>query len=117
MNTLLVPNGLVVLHHYVPGADHLQGVASVQADEGVRRHGAGAQQGGAKGGGEHAGTLDQTTVRTQSNLVKLHKRGRMLVASYEAIRFQRLDLFTADFSMLLLRGPLTRMSKRFSCRW
>ena len=33
-------------------------------------------------------------MRTQSNLVKLHKRGRMLVASYEAIRFQRLDLFS-----------------------
>ena len=39
-------------------------------------------------------SIPQTTVRTQSNLVKLHKRGRMLVASYEAIRFQRLDLFS-----------------------
>ena len=38
--------------------------------------------------------LPQTTVRTQSNLVQLHKRGRMLVASYEAIRHQRLDLFS-----------------------
>mgnify|MGYP007107930869 CR=1 FL=1 len=28
-----------------------------------------------------------------NNLVKLRKRGRMLVASYEAIRFQKLDLF------------------------
>ena len=38
--------------------------------------------------------IPETSVRTQENLVKLQKRGRMLVASYEAIRFQRLDLFT-----------------------
>ena len=37
--------------------------------------------------------LPQTVVKTQENLV-LHKRGRMLVSSYEALRFQRLDLFT-----------------------
>lgn len=43
---------------------------------------------------EEGAQLPQTTVRTQSSLVKLHKRGRMLVASYEAIRFQRLDLFS-----------------------
>ncbi len=35
-----------------------------------------------------------TTVKASSNLVRLKKRGRMLVASYEAIRFQRLDLFS-----------------------
>ncbi|MDO5123548.1 MAG: phage major capsid protein [Eubacteriales bacterium] len=38
--------------------------------------------------------IPQTKVSTQENLVKLHKRGRMLVSSYEALRFQRLDLFT-----------------------
>ena len=38
--------------------------------------------------------IPETEIRTQENLVRLHKRGRMLVASYEAIRFQRLDLFT-----------------------
>lgn len=38
--------------------------------------------------------IPQTTVKTRENLVKLHKRGRMLVASYEALRFQRIDLFT-----------------------
>lgn len=37
--------------------------------------------------------IPRTEVKTQDNLVKLHKRGRMLVASYEAIRFQRLDVF------------------------
>lgn len=35
-----------------------------------------------------------TTVKASSNLVSLKKRGRLLVASYEAIRFQRLDLFS-----------------------
>ena len=38
--------------------------------------------------------IPSTTIKTKDNLVKLHKRGRMLVASYEAVRFQRLDLFT-----------------------
>ncbi len=44
--------------------------------------------------------IPQTTVRTRENLVKLHKRGRMLVASYEALRFQRLDLFTVTLSQI-----------------
>lgn len=44
--------------------------------------------------------IPQTTVRTQENLVKLHKRGRMLVSSYEAIRFQRLDLFTVTLRQI-----------------
>ena len=43
---------------------------------------------------EEGAFIPQTVVKTQENLVNLHKRGRMLVASYEAIRFQRLDLFT-----------------------
>ena len=38
-------------------------------------------------------SIPATEVKTKSNLVQLHKRGRMLVASYEAIRFQKLDLF------------------------
>ncbi|MBQ9461754.1 MAG: phage major capsid protein [Clostridia bacterium] len=38
--------------------------------------------------------LPGTSIRTSDNLVKLQKRGRMLVASYEAIKYQRLDLFT-----------------------
>ena len=37
--------------------------------------------------------IPATQVKTKENLVKLYKRGRMLVASYEAIRFQKLDLF------------------------
>ena len=42
--------------------------------------------------------IPQTAVKTRENLVKLHKRGRMLVASYEALRFQRLDLFTVTLN-------------------
>lgn len=44
--------------------------------------------------------IPQTAVKTRENLVKLHKRGRMLVASYEALRFQRLDLFTVTLSQI-----------------
>ena len=38
--------------------------------------------------------IPQTEIKSADHLVKLRKRGRMLVASYEAIRFQRLDLFS-----------------------
>ena len=49
---------------------------------------------------EEGAQLPQTVVKTQENLVKLHKRGRMLVASYEAIRFQRLDLFSVTLRQI-----------------
>lgn len=38
--------------------------------------------------------IPETSVSAQSHLVTLQKRGRLLVASYEAIQYQRLDLFT-----------------------
>lgn len=44
--------------------------------------------------------IPQTTIRTQENLVTLHKRGRMLVSSYEAIRYQHLDLFTVTLRQI-----------------
>ena len=44
--------------------------------------------------------IPETKISTQENLVKLHKRGRMLSASYEAIRFQRLDLFTVTLKQI-----------------
>ena len=49
---------------------------------------------------EEGAQIPQTAVRTQENLVRLHKRGRMLVASYEAIRFQRLDLFSVTLRQI-----------------
>lgn len=45
-------------------------------------------------------SIPETRVRAQGNLVKLHKRGRMLVASYEAIQFQRLDLFSVTLRQI-----------------
>lgn len=40
------------------------------------------------------GELPKSTIKTAENLITLKKRGRMLESSYEAIRFQRLDVFT-----------------------
>ena len=37
--------------------------------------------------------IPETKIKTKDHLVRLRKRGRMLVASYEAIRLQKLDLF------------------------
>ncbi len=44
--------------------------------------------------------IPETAVRTAENLVTLKKRGRMLVSSYEALRFQRLDLFTVTLRQI-----------------
>lgn len=44
--------------------------------------------------------IPSTVIKTNDNLVKLHKRGRMLVSSYEALRFQRLDLFTVTLKQI-----------------
>lgn len=44
--------------------------------------------------------IPKTEIRTSANLVKLHKRGRMLVSSYEALRFQRIDLFTVTLKQI-----------------
>lgn len=49
---------------------------------------------------EEGAAIPSTTVKTQENLVKLHKRGRMLVASYEAIRYQKLDLFSVTLRQI-----------------
>ena len=38
--------------------------------------------------------IPATQVKTKDHLINLTKRGRMLVASYEAVRFQKLDLFS-----------------------
>lgn len=44
--------------------------------------------------------IPATTIQTQENLVRLKKRGRMLVASYEALRFQKLDLFSVTLRQI-----------------
>ncbi len=38
--------------------------------------------------------IPTTEIKTKEHLVSLSKRGRMLVASYEALRFQKLDIFS-----------------------
>lgn len=38
--------------------------------------------------------IPETTIHSKENLIALRKRGRMLVASYEALRFQKLDMFS-----------------------
>ena len=45
-------------------------------------------------------SIPETNIHVQANLVTLQKRGRMLVASYEALRFQRLDLFTVTLKQI-----------------
>ncbi len=49
---------------------------------------------------EEGAAIPQTVIRSQDNLVKLNKYGRMLVASYEALKFQRLDLFTVTLKQI-----------------
>ncbi len=49
---------------------------------------------------EEGASIPQTTVRAQDNLVRLKKRGRMLVASYEAVRYQKLDLFAVTLRQI-----------------
>lgn len=44
--------------------------------------------------------IPETTIRAKDKLTRLHKRGRMLVASYEAIKFQKLDLFTVTLRQI-----------------
>ena len=44
--------------------------------------------------------IPQTRITPQENLVKLHKRGRILAASYEAIQFQRLDVFSVTLRQI-----------------
>lgn len=39
-------------------------------------------------------SIPETEIKVSDNLVRLRKRGRLLVASYEAIRFQKLDMFS-----------------------
>ena len=44
--------------------------------------------------------IPETVIHTQENLIKPRKRGRMLVSSYEALKFQSLDLFTVTLKQI-----------------
>lgn len=45
-------------------------------------------------------SIPATEIKSKANLIQLRKRGRMLVASYEAIRFQKLDLFAVTLRQI-----------------
>jgi len=62
---------------------------------------------------EEGAAIPQTEIKTQANLVTLHKRGRMLVASYEAIKFQKLDLFSVMLRQI--GGQIMRMRNKRVC--
>ena len=49
---------------------------------------------------EEGAFIPETVVKTRENLVKLHKRGRMLVASYEALKYQKIDLFSVTLRQI-----------------
>ena len=49
---------------------------------------------------DEGAAIPSTTIKVQSNLVKLRKRGRMLIASYEAVRYQKLDLFSVTLRQM-----------------
>lgn len=44
--------------------------------------------------------IPETVIRTKETLTPLKKRGRMLIASYEALKFQKLDLFTVTLKQI-----------------
>ena len=44
--------------------------------------------------------IPEAVIKTKETLTPLKKRGRMLVASYEAIKFQKLDLFTVMLNQI-----------------
>lgn len=58
---------------------------------------------------EEGAQLPETNIRMGAGLVKLHKRGRMLVSSYEALRFQKLDLFTVALRQIGAHIALAQM--------
>ena len=45
-------------------------------------------------------SIPATEIKTKSNLINLRKRGRMLVDSYKAARFQKMDLFSVTLRQI-----------------
>ena len=44
--------------------------------------------------------IPSTQIHLKDNLIRLYKRGRRLVSSYEALRFQKLDVFTVTLKQI-----------------
>lgn len=55
--------------------------------------------------------IPSTKITTSENLVKLTKTGRMLVSSYEAIRGQRIDVFTVTLKQIGAYIARSRLEK------
>ena len=55
-------------------------------------------------------SVPETYIKTQGNLVRLHKMGRVLVTSYEAIQNQRLDLFNVTLKQIGAEIARSQMS-------
>lgn len=64
---------------------------------------------------EEGAEFPQTTIKTKDHLTKLYKRGRMLVASYEAVKFQKLDLFTITLKQIGLYISTGQIQDFISC--
>ncbi len=58
--------------------------------------------------------IPETKISAQESLVKLHKRGRVLSASYEAIKYQRLDLFTITLKQIGASIAYTQLNDAMS---
>ena len=81
-------NGIIASKTYIDSLDYRSITsASSQEEQELKRVAEGAE-------------IPSMIIKTQENLVKLVKRGRMLVASYEAVKFQKLDLFTVTLRQI-----------------
>lgn len=58
--------------------------------------------------------IPEVTIKSAENLVTLKKRGSMLTASYEALRFQKLDLFTVTLKQIGAHIATTQMNDAVS---
>jgi len=59
--------------------------------------------------------IPETKIKTKEQLTRLYKRGRMLTASYEAIKYQKLDLFTVTLKQIGAYIARTQMMDLVNC--
>lgn len=59
--------------------------------------------------------IPETKIKTKDKLTKLYKRGRMLTASYEAIKYQKLDLFTVTLKQIGAYIAKSQMMDLMNC--
>lgn len=57
-------------------------------------------------------SLPPLAVKIQENLIKIHKRGRILTASYEALKYQKIDLFRITLKQI---GSFIRKMQLMDC--